>query len=140
MCVCACVLYTPFCLCVCVGLLCGPCAAYMTDRGWHTPWHADGMGRGKRCGLLGKCRLVVFDRAGLSKSQIRTQPMQHARCALADTSAVGFLVRRPPTNRDGDALTGRRLLVRPGARFDSAKPVLSNKEVHTPSCEGSSSY
>ena len=47
--------------------------------------------------------------------------MRHARCALADTSAVGFLVRRPPTNRDGDALTGRRLLVRPGARFDYPK-------------------
>ena len=47
--------------------------------------------------------------------------MQNARCALADTSAVGFLVRRPPTNRDGDALTGRRLLARPGARFDYPK-------------------
>ena len=47
--------------------------------------------------------------------------MQNARCALADTSAVGFLVRRPPTNRDGDALTGRRLLVRPGARSDYPK-------------------
>ena len=44
--------------------------------------------------------------------------MQNARCALADTNAVGFLVRRPPTNRDGDALTERRLLARPGARFD----------------------
>ena len=62
--------------------------------------------------------------------------MQNARCALVDTSAVGLLVRRPPTNRSGDTLTGRRLLVRPGARFDSAEPVLSNKEVHTPSCEG----
>ena len=49
--------------------------------------------------------------------------MQNAHCALADTSAVGFMVRRPPTHRDGDALTGRRLLVRPGARFVSAKPV-----------------
>ena len=47
--------------------------------------------------------------------------MQDARCALADASAVGSLVRRPPTNRDGDALTGRRLLVRPGARFDYPK-------------------
>ena len=47
--------------------------------------------------------------------------MQNARCALADTSAVGVLVRRPPANRDGDALTMHRLLVRPGARFDHPK-------------------
>ena len=33
--------------------------------------------------------------------------MQNARCALAD--------------KDGDALTGRRLLARPGARFDYPK-------------------
>ena len=47
--------------------------------------------------------------------------MQNVRCPLAGTSAVGYLLRRPATNRDGDALAGRRLLVRPGARIEYTK-------------------
>ena len=91
------------------------------------------------CGKNQKPR-VKFE---ICASKPRTQPMQYAPCALADTSAVVVLVRRP--RRIGTGMLSPYAVYvldqGPVSIIQSmGGPVLSNMDVSTSSCQRLCSY